>query len=276
MKLNFTKMQGAGNDFVVIDSFTAPIQLSTTQIKHIANRHFGVGCDQLLMVEKTETPNVDFRYRIFNADGGEVEQCGNGARCFARFVIEKSLTQKREISVETASGVIVLKLQDNNEVTVNMGPPNFNPSALPFTADIQQLQYALPLTSTTVEIAAVSMGNPHAVMLVDNVDTANVSEFGPQIEVHPLFPQHVNAGFMQVVNPHEINLRVFERGSGETLACGTGACAAVVSGIQLNLLQSPVLVNTRGGQLKIEWMGEASSVMMTGPAQIVFEGTINI
>lgn len=276
MKLNFTKMQGAGNDFVVIDSFTAPIQLSTTQIKHIANRHFGVGCDQLLMVEKTETPNVDFRYRIFNADGGEVEQCGNGARCFARFVIEKSLTQKREISVETASGVIVLKLQDNNEVTVNMGPPNFNPSALPFTADIQQLQYALPLTSTTVEIAAVSMGNPHAVMLVDNVDTANVSEFGPQIEAHPLFPQHVNAGFMQVVNPHEINLRVFERGSGETLACGTGACAAVVSGIQLNLLQSPVLVNTRGGQLKIEWMGEASTVMMTGPAQIVFEGTINI
>lgn len=276
MKLNFTKMQGAGNDFVVIDSFTAPIQLSTTQIKHIANRYFGVGCDQLLMVEKAETDNVDFRYRIFNADGGEVEQCGNGARCFARFVIEKNLTQKREISVETASGIIVLKLQDNNEVTVNMGPPNFNPSALPFTADKQQLQYVLPLTNTTVEIAAVSMGNPHAVMLVDNVDTANVSEFGPQIEAHPLFPQHVNAGFMQVVNLHEINLRVFERGSGETLACGTGACAAVVSGIQLNLLQSPVLVNTRGGQLKIEWMGEASSVMMTGPAQIVFEGTINI
>lgn len=269
-------MQGAGNDFVVIDSFTAPIQLSTTQIKHIANRYFGVGCDQLLMVEKAETDNVDFRYRIFNADGGEVEQCGNGARCFARFVIEKNLTQKREISVETASGIIVLKLQDNNEVTVNMGPPNFNPSALPFTADKQQLQYVLPLTNTTVEIAAVSMGNPHAVMLVDNVDTANVSEFGPQIEAHPLFPQHVNAGFMQVVNLHEINLRVFERGSGETLACGTGACAAVVSGIQLNLLQSPVLVNTRGGQLKIEWMGEASSVMMTGPAQIVFEGAINI
>jgi diaminopimelate epimerase len=228
------------------------------------------------LVEKTDTPNVDFRYRIFNADGGEVEQCGNGARCFVRFVFEKNLTQKREISVETASGVIVLKLQDNNEVTVNMGPPNFNPSALPFTADKQQLQYTLPLTSTTIEIAAVSMGNPHAVVLVDNVDTANVSELGPQIEAHPQFPQHVNAGFMQVVNPHEISLRVFERGSGETLACGTGACAAVVSGIQLNLLQSPVLVNTRGGQLKIEWMGKASSVMMTGPAEIVFEGTINI
>jgi diaminopimelate epimerase len=276
MELNFTKMQGAGNDFVVIDSITSPIQLSTTQIKHIANRYFGVGCDQLLMVEKTDTPNVDFRYRIFNADGGEVEQCGNGARCFVRFVIEKNLTQKREISVETASGIIVLKLQDNNDVTVNMGPPNFEPSALPFKADKKQLQYSLPLSDTTIQIAAVSMGNPHAVVLVDNVDTANVSNLGPQIEAHEQFPQHVNAGFMQIVNPHEINLRVFERGSGETLACGTGACAAVVSGIQLNLLQSPVLVNTRGGQLNIEWMGETSPVMMTGPAEIVFEGTINI
>ncbi len=276
MKLNFTKMQGAGNDFVVIDSFTTPVNLSTTQIKHIANRYFGVGCDQLLMVEKTDTPNVDFRYRIFNADGGEVEQCGNGARCFVRFVVEKNLIKKREISVETASGIIVLKLQDNNDVTVNMGPPNFDPSALPFKADKKQLQYPLPLTDTTIQIAAVSMGNPHAVILVDNVDTANVSNLGPQIEAHEQFPQHVNAGFMQIVNPHEINLRVFERGSGETLACGSGACAAVVSGIQLDLLQSPVLVNTRGGQLKIEWMGETSSVMMTGPAEIVFEGTINI
>lgn len=276
MKLNFTKMQGAGNDFVVIDSFTAPIQLTATQIKHIANRFFGVGCDQLLMVEKTDTPNVDFRYRIFNADGGEVEQCGNGARCFVRFVVEKKLTQKREISVETASGIIMLKLQDNNEVTVNMGPPNFDPKALPFLANKRQLQYSLSLANTTIQITAVSMGNPHAVALVDNVDTADISELGPQIESHQHFPQHVNAGFMQVVNPHEIKLRVFERGSGETLACGTGACAAVVSGIQLNLLQSPVLVNTRGGSLKIEWMGEASPVMMTGPAEIVFEGTINL
>lgn len=276
MKLNFTKMQGAGNDFVVIDSFNTPVYLSTAQIKHIANRYFGIGCDQVLMVEKTESPNVDFRYRIFNADGGEVEQCGNGARCFVRFVVEKNLTQKREISVETASGVIVLKLQDNNEVTVNMGPPDFNPAALPFIADKQQLQYTLPLTNTTVDIAAVSMGNPHAVVLVNDVDTANVSELGPQIEAHPQFPQHVNAGFMQVVNPHEINLRVFERGSGETLSCGTGACAAVVSGIQSNLLQSPVFVNTRGGQLRIEWLGDKSPVMMTGPAEVVFEGTIDI
>jgi diaminopimelate epimerase len=276
MKLNFTKMQGAGNDFVVIDSFTRPIQLSTAQIKHIANRYFGVGCDQLLMVEKTDTPNIDFRYRIFNADGGEVEQCGNGARCFVRFVVEKKLTQKREISVETASGIIMLKLQDNGEVTVNMGPPNFDPKALPFLADKQQRQYTLALENTSLQISAVSMGNPHAVVLVDNIDTANVSDLGPQIEAHTKFPQHVNAGFMQVINPHEINLRVFERGSGETLACGTGACAAVVSGIQLNLLQSPVLVNTRGGQLNIEWTGEKSPVMMTGPAQIVFEGTIEI
>jgi diaminopimelate epimerase len=276
MKLNFTKMQGAGNDFVVIDSFTKPIQLSTAQIKHIANRYFGVGCDQLLMVEKTDTPNIDFRYRIFNADGGEVEQCGNGARCFVRFVVEKRLTQKREISVETASGIIMLKLQDNGEVTVNMGLPNFDPKALPFLADKQQRQYSLALENKSLQISAVSMGNPHAVVLVDNIDTANVSDLGPQIEAHTKFPQHVNVGFMQVINPHEINLRVFERGSGETLACGTGACAAVVSGIQLNLLQSPVLVNTRGGQLNIEWAGEKSPVMMTGPAQIVFEGTIEI
>ena len=276
MKLNFTKMQGAGNDFVVIDSYTNPIQLSATQIQHIANRFFGVGCDQLLMVEKTDTPDVDFRYRIFNADGGEVAQCGNGARCFVRFVVEKNLTQKHEISVETASGIITLKLQSNGDVTVNMGPPNFEPRTLPFLTDTQQTQYSLQLENTALQISAVSMGNPHAVVLVDDVETANVSELGPQIESHPSFPQHVNAGFMQIVSPHEINLRVFERGSGETLACGTGACAAVVSGIQLNLLQSPVSVNTRGGELNIEWGGETSPVMMTGPAQVVFEGEIDI
>lgn len=276
MKLNFTKMQGAGNDFVVIDSYTSPIDLSATQIQQIANRFFGVGCDQLLMVEKTNTPNVDFRYRIFNADGGEVEQCGNGARCFVRFVVEKGLTKKHEIAVETASGIITLKLQSNGEVTVNMGPPNFDPKTIPFLADTQQVQYPLSLENTKLQITAVSMGNPHAIVLVDDVETANVNGLGPQIESHPSFPQHVNAGFMQVVNPHEIKLRVFERGSGETLACGTAACAAVVSGIQLNLLQSPVLVNARGGQLNITWMGEASPVMMTGPAKIVFEGEIEI
>lgn len=274
MKLKFTKMQGAGNDFVVIDSYTTPVQLTSAQIQHIANRYFGVGCDQLLMVEKTNTPNVDFRYRIFNADGGEVEQCGNGARCFVRFVVDKGLTNKSTINVETASGIISLTLEENGEVTVNMGPPNFNPQAMPFLADNQQLQYSLSLEEVTLPISAVSMGNPHAVVVVDDVQTAPVAELGPQIESHQLFPQHVNAGFMQVINPHEINLRVFERGSGETLACGTGACAAVVSGIQLNLVQSPVLVNTRGGQLRISWEGTSSPVMMTGPATIVFEGEI--
>lgn len=276
MKLKFTKMHGAGNDFVVIDSYTTPVELSTAQIRHIANRFFGVGCDQLLMVEKTNTPNVDFRYRIFNADGGEVEQCGNGARCFVRFVIDKGLTTKRTIHVETASGIITLTLEDNGEVSVNMGPPNFNPQALPFLADQQQLQYSLALEKTTLNISAVSMGNPHAVVVVDDINTAPVQQLGPQIESHVQFPQRVNAGFMQIINPHEINLRVFERGSGETLACGTGACAAVVSGIQLNLLQSPVLVNTRGGQLQIAWQGTSSPVIMTGPAMIVFEGEIEL
>jgi len=276
MKLNFTKMQGAGNDFIVIDSFTAPIQLNTTQIKRLANRHVGVGCDQLLMVEKTNTPNADFRYRIFNADGGEVQQCGNGARCFVRFVVEKGLTDKREILVETASGVITLTLQDNNAVTVDMGAPNFSPASLPFLADAPQLQYVLPINEGALSISAVSMGNPHAVTVVDDVAKTNVAVLGPQVESHALFPEHVNAGFMQIVNQHEINLRVYERGSGETLACGTGACAAAVSGIQSGLLQSPVVVNTRGGQLNIEWLGDQSPVMMTGPAEIVFEGSIEV
>ncbi len=269
-------MQGAGNDFVVIDAFSTPISLNSEQIKKIANRHFGVGCDQLLLVEKTASPNVDFRYRIFNADGGEVQQCGNGARCFVRFVVDKGLTKEREIAVETASGVISLKLQDNGQVTVSMGAPIFAPAQIPFIAISQQTTYALALDDANISICAVSMGNPHAVCLVDNVDTANVSVLGPQIESHASFPQRVNAGFMQVVNAHEIRLRVYERGSGETLSCGTGACAAVVSGIQLDLLQSPVLVNTRGGQLNIAWQGEGLPVMMTGPAVAVFEGEIEI
>jgi diaminopimelate epimerase len=274
MQLKFTKMQGAGNDFVVVDAYSTPISLTSNQIKKIANRFFGVGCDQLLLVEKTNAPNIDFRYRIFNADGGEVEQCGNGARCFVRFVVDEGLTKKHEIAVETASGVISLKLQNDGQVTVNMGAPRFEPAQVPFLADAKQNQYSLKLANETVSISALSMGNPHAVTLVDNVETANVAELGPQIEAHASFPQRVNAGFMQVVNPHEIKLRVYERGSGETLSCGTGACAAVVSGIQLGLLTTPVKVNTRGGQLNIDWQGD--SVMMTGPAEIVFEGQIEI
>lgn len=276
MKLRFTKMQGAGNDFVVIDATQTPVTLSHSQIQHIANRYFGVGCDQLLMVEATDTPGVDFRYRIFNADGGEVEQCGNGARCFVRFVVEKGLTNKHEIRVETASGLITLMLQADDQVTVNMGAPRFSPAQIPFEAAAQATTYTLPLAGETVTISAVSMGNPHAVMLVDNVHTAEVATLGPQIESHPRFPQRVNAGFMQVLNEHEINLRVYERGSGETLACGTGACAAAVSGIQLGTLQSPVKVHTRGGILTIQWAGADAPVMMTGPAEIVFDGEIDI
>ena len=290
MLLNFTKMHGAGNDFVVVDGYSAPVSLTFMQIKKIANRHFGVGCDQLLIVEKTSTPNIDFRYRIFNADGGEVEQCGNGARCFVRFVHHKGLTQKSEIAVETASGIIMLALGDDDQVTVNMGAPRFDPKDIPFVAKTRQKTYALQtsiheasggIEKDVIQIAALSMGNPHAVTIVNNVETANVAELGPLIEAHERFPQRVNAGFMQIINPHEIKLRVYERGAGETLACGTGACAAVVSGIQLGQLQSPVLVHARGGDLKITWQGidlngKSQPVMMTGDAEIVFEGSIEI
>ena len=281
MLLKFTKMQGAGNDFVVIDGFSTPISLTAAQIKKIANRNFGVGCDQLLLVEKTALANVDFKYRIFNADGGEVEQCGNGARCFVRFVLAKGLTQKLEINVETASGLIILTLQNDNQVTVNMGAPIFEPAKIPFIAEEKQKLYALPLRQHTIDICAVSMGNPHAVTIVDDVETANVAELGPQIEAHNRFPQRVNAGFMQIVNAHEIKLRVYERGAGETLACGTGACAAAVSGIVLGLLASPVLVQARGGTLSIAWAGidlnsKGQPVMMTGAAEIVFEGQIEV
>lgn len=281
MNLKFTKMQGAGNDFVVIDSFTSNVSLNAAQIKKIANRNFGVGCDQLLIVEKTTLADVDFRYRIFNADGGEVEQCGNGARCFVRFVVEKGLTQKTEIKVETASGIITLTLCDNQQVRVNMGAPRFAPEHIPFVATTRENLYALEVnthagSSDAISISAVSMGNPHAVTIVENVETANVATLGPLIEAHARFPQRVNAGFMQIINPHEIKLRVYERGSGETLSCGTGACAAAISGIQLGLLNSPVLVNTRGGKLNIEWLGEGTPVMMTGAAEIVFEGEIEV
>ena len=276
MLLKFTKMQGAGNDFVVIDGFSVPISLTPAQIKKIANRNFGVGCDQLLLVEKTKLPNVDFKYRIFNADGSEVGQCGNGARCFVRFVVDKGLTQKHEIAVETASGLITLTLQTDNQVSVNMGAPIFEPAAIPFTANSRQKTYELALNQQSITISAVSMGNPHAVTIVDDAETACVGELGPQIEAHASFPQRVNAGFMQIVNPHEIKLRVYERGAGETLACGTGACAAAVSGIVLGLLASPVLVHARGGTLSIAWAGASQPVMMTGAAEIVFEGQIEI
>lgn len=276
MHIKFTKMQGIGNDFVVIDGFSQSIELNAEQIRHLADRHFGVGCDQLLLVEKPSNNHADFRYRIFNADGGEVEQCGNGARCFVRFVHEKNLTDKTQICVETANGLIYPKLEDNGLVTVNMGEPRFEPLQIPFITDQSALTHALNIQNVQVKISTVSMGNPHAVQIVENIDNAPLQTQGPLIENHPQFPQRVNAGFMQIINPHEIKLRVFERGAGETLACGTGACAASVAGIRLGKLQSPVKVVMHGGELNIIWDGEHSPVMMTGPALTVFEGSIEI
>ncbi|WP_045750480.1 diaminopimelate epimerase [Candidatus Methylopumilus turicensis] len=276
MHISFTKMQGIGNDFVVIDAYSQAIELTSDQIRQLADRHFGIGCDQLLLVEKPTNPSADFRYRIFNADGGEVEQCGNGARCFVRFVHDKKLTTKTQITVETANGLIYPTLEDNGLVTVNMGAPQFEPSQIPFIADANAITYQLNVADTEVEISTVSMGNPHAVQIVEDINTAPVSVHGPIIENHPRFPQRVNAGFMQIIHPHEIRLRVFERGAGETLACGTGACAAAVAGINLGKLQSPVKVMMRGGNLNICWNGGNSPVMMTGPAVHVFSGEITI
>ena len=278
MKLRFTKMQGLGNDFVVIDAVRQNVSLTPTQARFLADRHFGVGCDQILLVERAETDGVDFRYRIFNADGGEVEQCGNGARCFVRFTHEQGLTDKRSLRVETASGIIMPRLEANGEVTVDMGVPGFSPAEIPFAADSDALVQALELggAAGTVHITAVSMGNPHAVQLVADVDAADVAQLGPLIEGHPRFPKRVNAGFMQVLDRHAIRLRVYERGAGETLACGTGACAAVAAGIRRDLLDSPVRVTTRGGDLGIAWAGQGSPVMMTGPAVTVFSGEIEL
>ncbi|HEY9097448.1 MAG TPA: diaminopimelate epimerase [Thiobacillus sp.] len=275
-KLRFTKMQGLGNDFVMLDGVTQSITLTTEQYRRIADRHFGVGCDQILLVEPSTRDGVDFRYRIFNADGGEVEQCGNGARCFVRFVQSQGLSNQTSIRVETASGIIEPELLDNGQVRVNMGAPRFAPADIPFVADAEALTYPLKVGQHAISIAALSMGNPHAVLRVNDLDSAPVDILGPAIESHTRFPQRVNAGFMQVLTPHDIRLRVFERGAGETLACGTGACAAAVAGIRQGWLKSPVSVHTRGGDLMIEWAGNNQPVYMTGPAETVFEGEMEI
>lgn len=275
MKLKFTKMQGLGNDFVVIDACSQKIELNSPQMRFLADRHFGVGCDQILLVEKP-SGDADFKYRIFNADGGEVEQCGNGARCFARFVHDKGLTGKKEILVETLSGVIRPRLEEDGQVTVNMGIPRFEPEEIPFVAERRSLTYLLDVGGEEAEISALSMGNPHAVQIVADVDSAPVSRQGAMIESHERFPMRVNAGFMQIVDRHAIRLRVFERGAGETLACGTGACAAVVAGIVRGLLDARVVVGTRGGELAVSWEGEGYPVWMTGPAVSVFEGEIEL
>jgi diaminopimelate epimerase len=283
MKLKFTKMHGAGNDFIVIDATRQTINLTAEQWRQLADRKFGIGADQILVVERPTQAGVDFRYRIFNSDGGEVEQCGNGARAFVKFVVEKGLTEQREIRVETMSGIITPRLEDDGRVTVNMGAPVLLPEHVPF--DVQGLSsrrvshidmWPLAVEGQIIEVATLSMGNPHAVQWVNDVDAAPVGELGPLIEHHARFPRRVNAGFMQVVNRNHIRLRVFERGSGETLACGTGACAAVVAGILHGDLDSPVLVDTRGGQLSIGWQGTDAPVMLTGPAVSVFEGSCEI
>jgi diaminopimelate epimerase len=276
MKIRFTKMHGLGNDFVVLDAVRQEIEMTPELARTLGDRHFGVGCDQILVVEAARLPDTDFRYRIFNNDGGEVEQCGNGARCFARFVHDEGLTGKQEIRVETKGGIITPQLTEDGQVTVNMGVPRFLPAEIPFLSDSDAAVQELDVAGTRLAISVVSMGNPHAVQVVADVDSAPVAEQGPLIEHHPRFPQRVNAGFMQISEHHAVRLRVFERGAGETLACGTGACAAVVAGIRRGLLESPVRVETRGGELVIAWDGPGRPVLMTGPAVTVFRGEMEI
>jgi diaminopimelate epimerase len=287
MRLNFTKMHGAGNDFVVIDATGAPLALSAAQWRLLGDRRFGVGADQILVVERPTSADCDFRYRIFNQDGGEVEQCGNGSRAFVKFVIDKGLTTKSAIRVETMKGVITPRLEADGSITVDMGAPVFTPAEVPFddaglggwvegTDTLYPLEVKQDGASKTVFVSVVSMGNPHAVQVVDDVDTAPVAELGPQIEQLARFPNRVNAGFMQVRDRHHIRLRVFERGAGETLACGTGACAAVVAGIRRGMLDSPVRVSARGGELSVAWAGAGAAVYLSGPAVTVFEGSIDL
>ncbi|WP_250482822.1 diaminopimelate epimerase [Caballeronia sp. GaOx3] len=286
MKLKFTKMQGAGNDFVVLDGYTQALDLTAQQVRALANRHFGVGADQLLLVEKPTIDGVDFKYRIFNCDGGEVEHCGNGARCFVKFVRDRRLTDASTVRVQVQNGIITLTMEENGEVVVDMSTPMFDPPRVPF--DAQGLEgrnegkdtlWPLEVNGETRLISVVSMGNPHAVQIVDNVEAYPVLTEGPLVERHARFPKRVNAGFMQIVDRHSVKLRVYERGAGETLACGTGACAAVAAGIRRGVLDTPVRVETHGGTLTISWNGardESSALFMAGPAATVFEGEIEL
>ncbi len=278
-RLRFAKMQGQGNDFVVFDGVRQEVALTPARVRAIADRHFGIGCDQVLVVERAADPANDFRYRIWNADGGEVEQCGNGARCFARFVLDEGLTAKREIRVETASGVIAPRIEASGQVSVDMGAPRFEPREVPFHAQQMQLVYPLTVAGVAIEASVLSMGNPHVVQVVADVERAPVATQGPLLEHHPAFPNRVNAGYMQILSRAHVKLRVWERGAGETLACGTGACAAVVAGIRRGLLDETVRVATRGGDLVIRWPGKtnaAAPVMMTGDAVRVFDGETDL
>jgi len=276
MKLKFTKMQGLGNDFVMLDGVRQAVALSAEQVRRIADRHFGVGCDQILVVEAPREPGTDFHYRIFNADGGEVEQCGNGARCFVRFVRDQGLTDKTVIRVSIAGGIIEPRLERDGRVTVDMGVPRFEPADIPFVAVRREPTYRLEVEGAAREINVLSMGNPHAVQFVPDVARAPVVTEGPLIECHARFPQRVNAGYAQVLDRRHVRLRVWERGAGETLACGTGACAAAVAGILRGLLEAEVTITTRGGDLGVSWRGEGTPVLMTGPAETVFEGELEI
>ena len=276
MRLEFTKMHGLGNDFLMLDLVTQRVRLDEALIRRLSDRHFGVGFDQLLVVVPPHQPDVDFRYRIFNADGSEVSQCGNGARCFARFVRDRRLTRKDTLRVETASGIITLQIDSQGWVTVDMGPPRLEPSAIPFVADNAALDYRIEVDGELYQIAAVSMGNPHAVLRVDDVDSAPVATLGPRLESHPRFPERVNVGFMQVINRQEIKLRVYERGTGETLACGTGACAAAVAAMRWGLVDRDIKVHLPGGPLRIRWSHDNASVLMTGPTARVFDGTLRV
>lgn len=274
--LKFVKMHGLGNDFVVIDGVRQSVDLNPQQVRRIADRHFGVGCDQVLLVEPATSPNSDFRYRIFNADGGEVAQCGNGARCFARFIHEQGLSDKQEVRVDTQNGSLLLRRLEDGNITVNMGVPRHEPEQIPLQFDREALSYSINVEGIAWAFGAVSMGNPHAVIQVEDIDTASVLLLGSIIESHALFPERVNVGFMQIEGRHHIRLRVYERGSGETLACGSGACAAAVVGIEQGLLESPVQVDLPGGSLSISWLGRGKSVLMTGPAVTVFAGMIEL
>ena len=276
MKLQFTKMHGLGNDFVVIDAINQNVSLSTEQCRYLSDRHFGVGCDQILLVEKTHRVDADFRYRIFNANGSEVGQCGNGARCFARFVGDKQLNNNNVIRVATQSGLLTLIHNNDDSISVNMGVPQFEPKEIPLLAETQKTDYTLEVETESIHFGAVSVGNPHAVLQVEQIDKAPVQTLGPILEQHRLFPERANIGFMQIKDLHTILLRVYERGTGETLACGSGACAAAVIGIQQQRLVTPVSVTLPGGHLSVNWQGEGEPVMMTGTATTVFEGTITL
>ena len=276
MTLEFSKMHGLGNDFVVIDAVNQGVSLTADQVRSLADRHRGIGFDQLLLVERPRAAQADFRYRIFNADGGEVSQCGNGARCFMRFVHDRGLSDRRELLVETASGPLRLVLEDDDQVTVDMGEPRLEPREIPFEAPARAASYTLEVAGERIEIGALSMGNPHAVTRVRDVDTAPVGRLGPALERHPRFPQGVNAGFMQIIDFEHIRLRVFERGAGETLACGSGACAAVVAGRLWDRLAARVKVTLRGGDLVVSWAGRGYPVYLTGPATHVFTGRIDL